>query len=62
MSPQGPWQGVGGCSGDAGGDAMDLTRRQREQRKKDIRSKVGGGWWVGDNSINIQIKMQHNVS
>ena len=23
------------------GDAMDLTRRQREQRKKEIRSKVG---------------------
>ena len=39
---QGPWQTLAGSTGegDAAGEAMDLTRRQREQRKKDIRSKV----------------------
>jgi len=47
---QGPWQGAGGCSGDAGGDAMDLTRRQREQRKKDIRSKFDLANWSSERS------------
>jgi len=44
---QGPWQTLAGSTGggDAAGEAMDLTRRQREQRKKDIRSKFALANW-----------------
>ena len=63
----------GGGGGDAGGgpEDMDLTRRQREQRKKDIRDKVHNeqsllirkfnSWKVVLPYINV-LKYSHSLS